>query len=323
MRKILYVLCCLAMIACGNEDTLESQIHFDDLYGIQDDPNDPVKHEIYNIYKEYGVPVYFNDTIGRIFLKTDVNGQPVYQIETLDLAWRYDYYEKSNYKYLYIKDADRQLEIISWIRNYLEASDKVLYPFCFFVTEAVQKEDLDNDEVSFIEDPYVLGFRTLTMVMENWEEGSEDTHLKEMKRSMVVQKINNYSNDLIDFKQVSDANWYGQKYWHELASDVSQYYNCSVLDPDYKGNLSGDALEAKRVEARGVAGRFGFVMGSDMFGNGLFTPWDTKEDVELYVKVMLATQEETFRKQWGAYPLVMQKYEVLYKIITEKLGVEL
>ena len=38
---------------------------------------------------------------------------------------------------------------------------------------------------------------------------------------------------------------------------------------------------------------------------------------------MLATQEETFRKQWGAYPLVMQKYEVLYKIITEKLGVEL
>ena len=113
------------MIACGNEDTLESQIHFDDLYGIQDDPNDPVKHEIYNIYKEYGVPVYFNDTIGRIFLKTDVNGQPVYQIETLDLAWRYDYYEKSNYKYLYIKDADRQLEIISWIRNYLEAADEV------------------------------------------------------------------------------------------------------------------------------------------------------------------------------------------------------
>ena len=52
MRKILYVLCCLAMIACGNEDTLESQIHFDDLYGIQDDPNDPVKQEIYNIYKE-------------------------------------------------------------------------------------------------------------------------------------------------------------------------------------------------------------------------------------------------------------------------------
>jgi len=76
------------------------------------------------------------------------------------------------------------------------------------------------------------------------------------------------------------------------------------------------------VHARSIAGRFGFVMGS-VFGNGLFTPRDTKEDVELYVKVMLATQEETFRKQWGAYPLVMQKYEVLYKIITEKLGVEL
>ena len=161
------------------------------------------------------------------------------------------------------------------------------------------------------------------MVMENWEKGSEGEHLKEIKRSMVVKKINNYSNDLIDFKQVSDANWYGQKYWHELASDISKYYNCNVLDPDYESNLSEDALEAKRVHARSIAGRFGFVMGSDMFGNGLFTPWDTKEDVELYVKVMLATQEETFRKQCGAYPLVMQKYEVLYKIITKKLGVEL
>lgn len=54
---------------------------------LQDDPDDPVKHRIYEIYETYGIPVYFNDTIGRIFLKTDVHGQPVYQYEKLDLAW--------------------------------------------------------------------------------------------------------------------------------------------------------------------------------------------------------------------------------------------
>ena len=74
---------CLLMIACSKESTLESRINLDELYVIQDDPDDPVKHRIYEIYETYGIPVYFNDTIGRIFLKTDVHGQPVYQYEKL------------------------------------------------------------------------------------------------------------------------------------------------------------------------------------------------------------------------------------------------
>ena len=322
MRKILYMLLCLAMIACGKEDALDSQIHFDDVYGIQDDPNDPVKHEIYNIYKEYGVPVYFNDTIGKIFLKTDVNGQPVYQIEKLDLAWKYDYYEKINYRFQYIKKPERQLEIIGLIKDYLELSDKSLYPFCFFVSENVEKENLDNDEINFVEDPYVVGFRTVTLVMSNWEENEEQEVLEDLKRSMVVHKIQNYAQELSGFKAVSDPEFYGQKAWSALDETIAKNYKCNILDPDYSGNLSGAALEAKRVEARGVAGRFGFVMGSTAY-DGLFTPWDANEDLKSFIKIMLATPEATFREQWGSYPLVMEKYEILYKIVTEKLGVEL
>lgn len=51
---------------------------------------------------------------------------------------------------------------------------------------------------------------------------------------------------------------------------------------------------------------------------------DTQRYLECFVKVILATgSDEVFREQWGTYPLVMEKYEVLYEIITEKLGVEL
>ena len=52
---------CLLMIACSKESTLESRINLDELYVIQDDPDDPVKHRIYEIYETYGIPVYFND----------------------------------------------------------------------------------------------------------------------------------------------------------------------------------------------------------------------------------------------------------------------
>ena len=47
------------MIACSKEITLESRINLDELYVIQDDPDDPVKHRIYEIYETYGIPVYF------------------------------------------------------------------------------------------------------------------------------------------------------------------------------------------------------------------------------------------------------------------------
>ena len=48
---------CLLMIACSKESTLESRINLDELYVIQDDPDDPVKHRIYEIYETYGIPV--------------------------------------------------------------------------------------------------------------------------------------------------------------------------------------------------------------------------------------------------------------------------
>ena len=38
---------CLLMIACSKESTLESRINLDELYVIQDDPDDPVKHRIF------------------------------------------------------------------------------------------------------------------------------------------------------------------------------------------------------------------------------------------------------------------------------------
>lgn len=322
MRRLVYIYFWLMMIACSQEETLESRINLDELYTIQDDPDDPVKHRIYEIYDTYGIPVYFNDTIGRIFLKTDVHGQPVYQYEKIDLAWGYDSYAKLEYRYQYIIDPEKQLEILTWIEQYLKDAGKALFPFCFFVPESVTAKNMDNREVTEVDQQFMIGFRTLTMIMGNWTEGSPGDILLDMKRSMVTQKIKNYSEDLAYFNKVSDANWYGQKYWSDLDNTITRYWKCDVLNPDYTGYLTGEALETARIEARPITGRFGFVMGSE-WGGGLFTPYDTQKDLDCFVKVILSVSDEVFRKQWGTCPLVMEKYEVLYRIITEKLGVEL
>ena len=48
MRRFIYMCFCLLMIACSKESTLESRINLDELYVIQDDPDDPVIIRIYN-----------------------------------------------------------------------------------------------------------------------------------------------------------------------------------------------------------------------------------------------------------------------------------
>ncbi len=66
------------------------------------------------MYSEYGIPVYFNDTIGRIFVKKDVTGKDVYRYETLDLSWGFTSYATGTYDYEYMMDPDEQLNSLGY-----------------------------------------------------------------------------------------------------------------------------------------------------------------------------------------------------------------
>ena len=83
------LLACL-LLACQKEDGITPGTGFENLYTIQDDPNDSIQHKRYELYTTYGVPVFFNDTIGKVFVKTDVNGDSVFRYETLDLNWAFN-----------------------------------------------------------------------------------------------------------------------------------------------------------------------------------------------------------------------------------------
>lgn len=337
MKRVFYIFLCLLSVACSKEGTLDSEIQLEDLYAIQDDPTDPVKSRVYGIYTAYGVPVYFNDTIGRVFLKKDIYGNDIYKYEKLDLAWGWHDYEKVEYRFDYVTDQERRLEALSAIETYLKAADPALYPFCFFVSEGVWVKSLDTKKSKRVEEEYLIDFRTLTLVLENRDGEKQDEILAgEIQRDMIKDKITNYPEELAAFNAVSNTDWYGGKYWSDLDQSLEFMWDCDLLNPDRDEKNAGrynqetgqieyptkEEFEAMRAELRIVCGSYGFVMGSVQW-RGMSAPYDVKEDLDLYIKVMLATPAETFRKQWGSYPLVMEKYGILYGVISEKLGVEL
>lgn len=63
--------------------------------------------------------------------------------------------------------------------------------------------------------------------------------------------------------------------------------------------------------------------GSSSSLKGLVTPYDYNNDLINYVEEMLKYNKEEFEMLWGHSPLVMKKYDVLYDLIKNKLGVEL
>ena len=59
MKKIgLYMLLACLLLACQKEDGITPGTGFENLYTIQDDPNDSIQHKRYELYTTYEVPVF-------------------------------------------------------------------------------------------------------------------------------------------------------------------------------------------------------------------------------------------------------------------------
>ena len=78
MKHVIILLIALVCVtSCSKEDAIDKQTVLENVYTIEDDPNDPVQHKRYQIYQTYQVPVYFNDTISVKEIGTDWYGNPV------------------------------------------------------------------------------------------------------------------------------------------------------------------------------------------------------------------------------------------------------
>ena len=73
---------------------------------------------------------------------------------------------------------------------------------------------------------------------------------------------------------------------------------------------------------RGLVGALGFVSYDPGYGSR-FTPRNTDVDLELYLEEMMKYPRKQFLERWESSPLVIKKYEILYAIIRDELGVEL
>ncbi len=347
MKKIAYLFLLLVLTACAGEDPITPAIEQPNEFTLTDNPSDPVQHARYLLFKEYGVPVYFNDTIAVRNKGTNADGSPRMIYETVDLNWTFSGYNRGvKYTYHYLTQPEEQLRALNFVGKYLATAPKALRPFSIMLADT-----LTASSRSSIEQPiYHVGFRTLVFaqVKDLTDPDTIQSKIATVIRNMIADRVTANKTVCALFAQVSsEKGWYKSE-WEKLgncptllkwqrkswvlspnalfdSAPYEIYGGQDLVDLLLQGSPSGEAYVADAAEAREVRrlmiqemGNYGFIRGWK--NTGFRTPADDKEDREYFLQAIITLGERGFRARYGTSKLVMEKYQILADFISDTLG---
>lgn len=348
-KYLIYCACLSMMIAsCGEED-LVSQVDFTTPYVLTDNPDDPVAHRCYELYTEYGVPIFFNDTLTVTEIGKGYDGEPLYRYETLDINWEFTERTNSSYKYTYLTEAEEQMQALDYAETYLSMISTRMRPFSILLVKEIK---VDGNTPAYVE-----GLRTLfiggTDVYETDEEVAESCQT--MITEMILTKVKLDDALMARFENISEKNHYYDKFWSDLGvtfSDATKLYttygklrlenafdeaalNTMYADANwqiyyawylYYNTLpmawqNWDLIYEARDGLVAAAANFGFISGDPSYSH-MRSP-NLNRDISTFVSTMLELGADGFSTRYGAFPMVMQKYQILADFIINELGMEL
>ena len=360
MKRLGFYIClaCLAF-ACQKEDEITLGIGYENLYAIVDNPDDSIQHKRYELYTTYGVPVYFNDTIGKVFVTKDINGDSVFRYETLDLNWGFNNDNRGSVTYhvTRLTEPEQQMKALRFAEVFFQNSQPGLYPYALWLTESCYEISSSGATSKSM----ITRYRNLMFAgAQNLNEGNMQTEAVSYRNDIVKQKIQVYETELKAFHVVSKD--YRKRAWLEFyPNEIRPYYSTiypvwlewypvaleEEWDPalpnwTYRrymtttpyGNNSNDNFpmgvwtdedfDNYVIYTRTLVGALGFVSYQVADPKDKkFTPYTEESDLDCYLVEMLKYPRKEFLERWGSCPLVLKKYEILYAIIRDKLGVEL
>lgn len=303
MKLKLSILALLAFIgatSCRKEEVTTFPDYDRNWLVVTDNPADPATHSSYLFFKETGIPLYFNDTIGSQ-QRVDVFGNT------------YTYYEKLSFSYslggiqvgappmvnsfTYCAKSDVPAAI-----DYLKNDVMPSVPKGVYVPSILLVENLS----SYAFGQYAFkGFNTVLIGKISTIAGMNETARRSYKAAILRAIFTNavlndkYSDLLTRFYNES------RKY-----STIRDTYNLGNWL--FSANITG--LPA------GVTATFntlGF-LGPDP-RNASYTPYTTWMDVSMFLEAAFGNSKADFQRMYGSYASIMTKYGIITQIL-ENIG---
>ena len=288
--------------ACSNDDDLSPSL-LDENWYVLTDSEDPLDHLRYELFETYGIPVFYNDTIGEQERGVDNVGEPIIYYEVLNP----NYSIESSTEYAqYVLSCDREAitDGVEFIRDYVlpKLASNRLYPRSYLLVDTLTL----NATGSY---PYEAGVYRgmMTTCVGNIE----------MLLGMSAGELERLACEIA-------AEEYATYLTENASSLLETFYNVSRSEINglnlYSQSLTAFS-EVPYVENLEEYGFLSYEKGAQYNpSSSRVTTINERADVADYVTEVLLEDDETFEAMYGSYEYVMRKYRLM-KTVLEDLNV--
>lgn len=300
-NQLLYVcigLFILALAACSDDDgNLAPSLDDKDWWEIKDNPDSKLDHLIYEVYKETGVSIFYNDTIGRE-VRVDNFGNTYNYYKIIDIEYNIE--GRSVGADYVLSTREQQIEEgVKFLR------DRVIHrlisgtnPRCFLLVDylrlnpnAIYESCIREGSVYRSMEATVVGKLNILSTLS--EEGLNRMAAEVLAAGVANYVFNHESTELEQFYNLSTL-----KSGDDIKSMYGQYlysWNSDYEIPEYYGFLSSSWYNEED---------------EDMY----MTPLHLQDIVQYITEVMVG-DDEGFMQKYAEYEVVRKKFRIMQKII--------
>ena len=295
-RKIQIILAaCMAvmlMTACGDDDETLGTEYQDPTNNFIPNPsaNDDTSVLRREFKEKYGSYLLFTDTLQHYQIGIDVNGDPKYFTELLNILYAVGQSLPltDTQKYTYFTDIEEQRKVVDYMDQYiLNHITGKLRPFSWFLAKTIEVTDNQRR----VTRPFAAcGQRTIVVSLGQalrLSESGKKTLATRILNTIIGQLAQNNSDAFTDFFAISGA-----------------LYSRSMSVPE--GTTRNEYLYKN-----------GFISPASSSPNFYFP--SQKDDLQAYSLIVISYTDERIENTYGQYPLVMNKIKVMREVLT-KLG---
>ncbi|MFR5656551.1 hypothetical protein [Butyricimonas paravirosa] len=301
---IWFVLICFLAIGCNSEESELSPSGADRDWFVIEDSEDPIGHERFLLYEKYGIPVFVNDTIGQEARGMDYYGEPVIYYYVLDMNYTVgapatDYDLKSR-NYSLLADAEDQLAGLDFLDNYLIPA---------------LPEDMYFNSILLLDSLYEL------RVSGGWMVERKDLNVYRGVMTLAIGQGKKIAGMTLEEQKIHKGLILGTLALSQIDEErLTDFYMVSY-DPVKKQTYYGQQVNTMAPSAwlKDPDCRvYGFLdKEKHPVVDWIYTNVNKAADKEDFVMAFFQYSEQEFKETYAAYPLVLQKYEIIKGVMAE------
>lgn len=300
-NQLLYVcigLFILVLAACSDDDgNLTFSMDDKDWWEIKDNPDNKLDHLIYEVYKETGVSVFCNDTIGRE-VRVDNFGNAYNYYKIIDIAYNIEGRSVGADYVLSTRDQQKE-DGVKFLR------DRVISrlipgtkPRCFLLVDYLRLNPNSVFETCIREGSVYRSMEATVVGKLNMLSTMSEDELNRMAAEVLAAGVANYV-------------------FNHGSAELEQFYNLSTLK-------SGDDIKS-------MYNQFLYSWNSDYevpeYYGFLSSSWYNEEDEDVYmtpsylqdivqyVTEVMVGGDDAFMQKYAGYEVVRKKFRVMQKIV--------